>query len=105
MPPMPSGRQRWIVAVWGTRVAPVIKTRGWRPRAVAFDAMKYAQAHSADICSSSAAAGYIQHNLMSEPVQRHLQTIAWATRPSLCSTRQPARMASSRRSSSSPPSK
>ncbi len=70
--------------VWGTRVGvPVIKgPEGGDPSAVAFDAMKHAQAHSADVLIVDTAGRlHTQHNLMSEleKVQRVIsRRVAWA---------------------------
>ncbi|MCU0519245.1 MAG: signal recognition particle-docking protein FtsY [Anaerolineae bacterium] len=75
--------------IWGTRVGvPVIKGyEGGDPSAVAFDAMKYAQAHTADmLIVDTAGRLHTQHNLMSEleKVQRVIsRRIAWAPHETL----------------------
>lgn len=75
--------------IWGTRAGvPVVSgPEGGDPSAVAFDAMKYAQAHRADVLIVDTAGRlHTQHNLMAEleKIQRVIsKRIAWAPHETL----------------------
>jgi fused signal recognition particle receptor len=75
--------------VWGTRAGVPVVTgpEGGDPSAVAFDAMKYAQAHKADVLIVDTAGRlHTQHNLMAEleKIQRVIsKRIAWAPHETL----------------------
>lgn len=75
--------------VWGARAgAPVITgPEGGDPSSVAFDAMKYAQSHTADVLIVDTAGRlHTQHNLMAEleKIQRVIsKRIAWAPHETL----------------------
>jgi len=75
--------------IWGERVGvPVIKgPEGGDPSAVAFDAIQYAQAHSADVLIVDTAGRlHTQHNLMAELEKIHrviARRVAWAPHETL----------------------
>ena len=75
--------------IWGNRVGvPVVAgPEGGDPSAVAFDAMKYAQSHSADVLIVDTAGRlHTQHNLMAEleKIQRVIsKRVAWAPHETL----------------------
>lgn len=75
--------------VWGERAGvPVIRgPEGGDPSAVAYDAIKYAQAHRADmVIVDTAGRLHTQHNLMAEMVKIHrviAKRVAWAPHETL----------------------